>query len=61
MAEGATRERWNHTALIAALIYNTHRSSRAPALSPADFHPSARRVEPIPAGIEALKVFLHDR
>jgi hypothetical protein len=40
MAEGRTRERWNHTAAVLAMIANVNRDpKKGRPLNPADFHP----------------------
>ncbi len=44
MAEGRSRDRWNHTAAILALTANCHRSKKTShVFKPDDFHPHVRR------------------
>lgn len=49
MAEGAQRERWNHTAQIVCLLANVHRDpKKSSAYEPKDFHPfHAKKSEPL--------------
>ena len=43
MADAASRDRWNHTASLLALITNCHRDpKKARAARPRDFHPHAK-------------------
>jgi len=56
MADGARRERWNHTAALRADIHNILREK---PLSPAEFHPFMKRrppakVRPRPGAVERL-------
>lgn len=64
MLDGRRREQWNHTSLIAALIFNQNRP-RHQQRRPADFNPlertRRRRDRLTPATISRLKVFLSDR
>jgi hypothetical protein len=49
MAEGAQRERWQHTSCILALIANANRDpKRTRRFTPADFNPFNRRRQGIP-------------
>ena len=41
MAEGHSRNAWNHTAQLLAMLYNAHRGKGARAMKPAEFHPLA--------------------
>jgi hypothetical protein len=43
MAEGKSRETWEHTSLLAMLAYNLHRDAKAPAKEIADFNPHLLR------------------
>ena len=44
MAEGRSREAWNHTAAVLAMLANCNRDpKKGKALGPADFHPYAPR------------------
>jgi hypothetical protein len=66
MAESRSRERWNHTSSILALLANCHRDpKKGRRLKPADFHPyqqaNARR-GPLPkAEFNVLKQVFVDR
>lgn len=68
MADAASRDRWQHTASLMALLANCHRDpKKSRAFRPKDFHPfekSRRRPtgEKFPkAGIEVLKQVFVDR
>lgn len=66
MAEGASRERWNHTASLMALLANCHRNPKhSRLLKPTDFHPHPHAPTPISrpkAEITVLKqVFVERR
>jgi len=41
MAEGHSRDAWNHTAQLLAMVYNAHRGKGARAMKPLEFHPFA--------------------
>ena len=44
MAEGRSRDRWNHTAAILALTANCHRAKKSrKTFKPDDFHPHVHR------------------
>jgi hypothetical protein len=44
MAEGRSRDRWNHTAAILALTANCHRAKKtSKTFTPDNFHPHVRR------------------
>jgi hypothetical protein len=44
MAEGRSRDRWNHTAAILALTANCHRAKKtAKVFKPDDFHPHLQK------------------
>lgn len=63
MLDGRRREQWNHTSLLAALIFNQH-APRYKQKKPADFNPlehSRRRGHRLTAAtIDRLKIFLPD-
>jgi hypothetical protein len=68
MADAASRDRWNHTASLLALITNCHRDpKKARPARPQDFHPYARssrgrRDEHKPrVGVDLLKQVFVDR
>lgn len=67
MAEARSRERWNHTSSILALLANCHRDpKKGRKLKPADFHPYQQIKQnqaPLPkADITVLKqVFVKER
>ena len=67
MADAASRDRWNHTAPLLALITNCHRDpKKARAARPRDFHPHAKghrsRHERKPrVGVDVLKQVFVDR
>ena len=67
MADAASRDRWNHTASLLALITNCHRDpKKARAARPKDFHPHAKghrcRHERKPrVGVDVLKQVFVDR
>lgn len=67
MADAASRDRWNHTASLLALITNCHRDpKKARAARPKDFHPHSKvnrtRHEHKPVvGVEVLKQVFVDR
>ncbi|MCI0333700.1 MAG: hypothetical protein L0228_10820 [Planctomycetes bacterium] len=64
MAEAKTRQAWNHTASILAMLANVHRDpKKSRALRPADFHPHLRHEKPIitKVGINVLKQVFVDR
>ena len=41
MAEGHSRNAWNHTAQLLAMFYNSHRGKGARAMKPVEFYPLA--------------------
>jgi hypothetical protein len=59
MAEGRTRESWNHTSVVLALLANVHRDPRrrSDPFMPAEFHPyeRPRAAEPMKADITLLR------
>lgn len=65
MAEARSREQWNHTSAVLALIANCHRDpKKTRAFKPADFHPHLNREQqaPLPkADITLLKTIFVDR
>jgi hypothetical protein len=46
MAEAKSREAWDHTASILALLFNTHRGPRSKPARVEDFHPYRERRRP---------------
>jgi hypothetical protein len=64
MAEAKSRQAWNHTASILAMLANTHRDpKKSRAARPADFHPHSGRQGPAitKVGINVLKQVFVDR
>ena len=67
MADAASRDRWNHTASLLALLTNCHRDpKKVRAARPKDFHPHAKaqrsRHERKPrVGVDVLKQVFVDR
>ena len=64
MAEAKSRQAWNHTASILAMLANTHRDpKKSRAARPADFHPHHRNEKPAATktGINVLKQVFVDR
>ena len=68
MAEGKSREHWNHTAALLAMLANTHRDpKKTRAVKPRDLHPllnrrrPRRNAEQPRVGVEALKAVFIDR
>jgi len=68
MAESSSRDRWNHTASLMALISNCHRDpKRSRAARPKDFHPHTQSKPSLPSeskprvGVEVLKQVFVDR
>ena len=65
MAEARSREEWNHTSAVLALLANCHRDpKKTKAMKPADFHPHLGRKRPAPlpkADITLLKTIFVDR
>lgn len=65
MAEAKSRQAWNHTSAILAMLANVHRDAKKQrALRPADFHPHRRNERPTitKVGINVLKqVFVERR
>ena len=65
MAEGRTREAWNHTSALLALMANAHRDpKKSSPFKPADFHPLAKRTSApaVKVGVQMLKrVFVDNR
>ena len=59
MAEGRTRESWNHTSVVLALLANVHRDPRrrSDPFMPAEFHPyeRPRAAEPLKVDITVLR------
>jgi hypothetical protein len=68
MADAASRDRWQHTASLMALMANCHRDAKkSRAFRPKDFHPfeksrrSAAERKPPKVGIGVLKQVFVDR
>lgn len=68
MAEAVSRDRWNHTASLLALISNCHRDpKKSRAARPKDFHPHLRdqrrksNARNPRVGVEVLKQVFIDR
>lgn len=68
MADAASRDRWNHTASLLALISNCHRDpKKSRATRPRDFHPhTLTKTAPTGevkqrVGVEVLKQVFVDR
>lgn len=68
MADAASRDRWQHTASLMALLANCHRdANKSRAFRPKDFHPfekprrSAVERKPPKVGIGVLKQVFVDR
>jgi hypothetical protein len=62
MAEGRSKERWNHTAAILALQANCHRDpkKRKKAFTPADFLPRDERSKERTKDLSILKAVFVD-
>ncbi|HMP05793.1 MAG TPA: hypothetical protein PJ982_05545 [Lacipirellulaceae bacterium] len=64
MAEARSRQAWNHTSAVLAMLANVHRDGKKTrAFRPADFHPHRRAEKPAIAkvGIHVLKQVFVDR
>lgn len=64
MAEARSRQQWNHTAALLAMIANVHRDAKKTrAFRPGDFHPHRDKQTPTIAkvGIHVLKQVFVDR
>jgi hypothetical protein len=68
MADAASRDRWNHTASLLALITNCHRDpKKSRAARPRDFHPHVKPARRRPderkprVGVEVLRQVFVDR
>jgi hypothetical protein len=64
MAEARSRQAWNHTSALLAMLANVHRDvKRTRAFKPADFHPHRRGEKQIvpKVGIGVLKQVFVDR
>ena len=64
MAEAKSRQAWNHTSAILAMLANVHRDAKKTrAYRPADFHPHRRTEKPTitKVGINVLKQVFVDR
>jgi hypothetical protein len=64
MARARQTNQWTHTASLMALLANVNRDPKRRAVKPMDFvpehlrPPKTRRPAPMPASIQALKLFL---
>jgi hypothetical protein len=64
MAEARSRQAWNHTSAILAMLANIHRDAKKTrAYRPADFHPHRSNEKPTitKVGINVLKQVFVDR
>ena len=64
MAEAKSRQAWNHTSAILAMLANVHRDAKKTrAYRPADFHPHRRHEKPTitKVAINVLKQVFVDR
>jgi hypothetical protein len=65
MAEARSRQTWNHTSALLAMLANVHRDAKKTrAFKPADFHPHERSREAptiTKVGINVLKQVFVDR
>lgn len=65
MADGRSRELWNHTSAVLAMVANIHRDpKKGRPLRPADFHPLATpkgEPEPPQAPVSLLKTIFVDQ
>ena len=64
MAEARSRDQWNHTASVLAMLANIHRDAKkSRPFKPADFHPHRKAVRPpiTKVGIDVLKHVFVDR
>ena len=64
MAEAKSRQAWNHTSMILAMLANVHSDpKRSRTYRPADFHPHYRSEKPTitKVGINVLKQVFVDR
>jgi hypothetical protein len=64
MAEARSRQAWNHTSAILAMLANVHRDAKKTrAYRPADFHPHRRHEQPTitKVGINVLKQVFVER
>lgn len=64
MAEAKSRQAWNHTSAVLAMLANIHRDAKKTrAYRPADFHPHRRTEKPTitKVGINVLKQVFVDR
>lgn len=57
MAEGSSREKWNHTSALLAMQANCHRG-KGRKLRPGDFHPHQhrRKKQPTPKSEEGFQL-----
>lgn len=64
-SQGASHDRWDHTASILAMLHNCHRPESLAAATASDYHPHERAKQAqqpkIKGDIQALKVFLTKR
>lgn len=64
MAEAKSRQAWNHTSAVLAMLANVHRDAKKTrAYRPADFHPHRRNENPTitKVAINVLKQVFVDR
>ncbi len=64
MAEARSRQQWNHTSAILAMLANVHRDAKkSRPFKPADFHPHRKSIPPTvtKVGIDVLKQVFVDR
>ena len=64
MAEAKSRQAWNHTSALLAMLANVHRDvKKTRAFKPADFHPHRRGKKQVvrKVGIGVLKQVFVDR
>ncbi len=64
MAEARSRQAWNHTSALLAMLANVHRDvKKTRAFSPSDFHPHRRGEKRVvgKVGIGVLKQVFVDR
>ena len=58
MAESRSRDRWNHTSAILAMLANVHRDpKKSRKFKPRDFHPDAQPEEqPLPSSKSSFTI-----
>ena len=55
MADGVLRQNWDHTSLLAALLFNPNRPKDVEPKTPADFNPFAPKPKPQKVPISSLR------